>query len=95
MVFRVIDTIEHREAWTHRYPTLAARGEGLLVVLEPAGPKPGASLVDRPVTVRRPDGGTSSHVVDSVEQGANGVPALFFRGLTGPDVPRGSTVEES
>ena len=93
MVFLVIDTIELRASRTH--PALAALGEGLLVILDPMGPKADASLLGRPVTVRRPDGGTSSHVVDSVEENGAGVVALFFRGLAGPAIPRGSTIEDS
>jgi hypothetical protein len=95
MMLRVIDTIEHRQSWTHRYPDLAAKGEGLLVVLESDGTTPDASLVGKPVSVRRPDGSTMTLVVDGVERGAGGVPGLFFRGLTSPDVPRGSTIEGS
>jgi hypothetical protein len=95
MAFRVIDTIELRGSWTHRSPALAAKGDGLLVILDPMGPKADASLLGRPVTVRRPDGGTSSHVVDSVEENGAGVVALFFRGLTGPEIPRDSTIDDS
>jgi len=93
MILRVIDTIEARESWMHRYPDLAAKGEGLLVVLEPEGPKPTASLVGKSVSVRRPDGSATTLVVDRVERGAGDVPGLFFRGLTAADVPRGSTID--
>jgi hypothetical protein len=95
MILRVIDTIEHRETWTHRYPDLAAKGEGLLVVLDPKGPIPTPSLVGEAVSVRRPDGSAISLVVDGIERGAGDVPGLFFRGITGADVPRGSTIEGS
>jgi hypothetical protein len=94
MTFRLIDTIELREGWTHRYPDLAARGEGVLVVLEPEGPRPDALLAGRSVTVRRPDGSIITPVVDRVERGAGDVPGLFFRGLSAADIPRGSTIED-
>jgi hypothetical protein len=93
MIFQVIDSIEHRQSWTHRYPGLAAKGEGLLVVLESGVAKPGASLIGKAVSVRRPDGSTITAVVDGVERGAGDVPGLFFRGLTNSDVPRGSTID--
>jgi hypothetical protein len=95
MMLRVIDTIEHRQSWTHRYPDVVAKGEGLLVVLESESTKSDAFLVGTPVSVRRPDGSTIALVVGGVERGAGGVPGLFFRGLTSRDVPRGSTIEGS
>jgi hypothetical protein len=93
MMLRVIDTIEYHHSWTHRYPGAAAQGEGLLVVLESESTELDASLVGKEVSVRRPDGTTITRVVDGVERGAGNVPGLFFRALTSPDVPRGSTIE--
>jgi len=92
MAFHVIDTIEHRAEWTNRYPDSAAKGDGLLVILAPSEPLPDASLTGQAVLIHRPDGSVSEHVVASVEEGANDVPGLFFRGLRAADVPRGSTV---
>ena len=88
MTFQVIDTIEHRASWTHRYPDIAAKGDGLLVILAASDPPPDTSLIDRAVMVLRPDGGVSEHVVAGVERGASKVPGLFFRGLSAADVPR-------
>ena len=95
MMLRVIDTIQHRQSWTHRYPDLGAKGEGLLVVLESEGAKPDASLVGKAVSVHRPDGSTITLVVDRVERGAGDVPGFFLRGQTNSDIPRGSTIEVS
>ena len=89
MEFHVIDTIEYRAEWTYRYPDIAAKGEGLLVILAPSEPLPDASLMGQSVLIHRPDGSYSEHVVSSVEKGANGMPGLFFSGLRAADVPRG------
>jgi hypothetical protein len=90
MMLRVIDTIDLRETWTHRYPELMAKGEGLLVIVDPAGVN--ESVVGGSVTVRRPDGTAITLVVDGVERGASDMPGLFFRGLTRVDIPTGSTI---
>ena len=33
---RVIDTIAYRDAWTHRYPEVSTRGEGVMAIVDPA-----------------------------------------------------------
>ena len=94
-VFRVIDTVEHRAEWTHRYPEIDVRGEGLLVILESSEHVPEDSLKGQSVAIERLDGTVSDFVVAGVAWGANKVPGLFFQGIRSADVPRGSMIRRS
>lgn len=95
MTFQVIDTVEHQASWTRRYPDIATKGDGLLVILAASEQGPDISLTGQAVVVHRPDGSASTHVVSNVERGANNVTGLFFQDLRATDVPRGSTISTS
>ena len=87
-----MDTIAHRDSWIHRYPHLAERGEGLLIILDPAEVREAPDIQDRVVNVRKPDGSASQYVVASAET-HHSVVGLFFKGVSSEDIPRGSLIE--
>ena len=89
---RVIDTIEHREAWTRHHPGLTGRGDGVLAVVDPADLADPHGIAERLVVVHRPDGTRIELRVDLAEAPA-GVLGLFFRGMGSVDVPRCSVIE--
>lgn len=91
MQARVIDTIELRDSWTHRYLDLAQRGEGVIAVIDPSDCVDPAGLSGRDVRVVRPDG-TSVVMRVAAAESPSGTLGLFFLGRWSVDVPRGSTI---
>jgi hypothetical protein len=91
---RVIDTIEYRDSWTHRYPEFAARGVRTLAVIDPEDLTDPDGISGRIVTVCRPDAdGTRLQLRADISEAPSGTLGLFFRGRTPADIPRGSTME--
>lgn len=90
-MYRVIDTIEHRATWTFRYPELARRGDGVLVVLDPEQINTPPDLAGLEIEITRPNGEVARHVADSAEAPA-GVVGVLFKGLDAAQIPRGSTL---
>lgn len=90
-MYRVIDTITLKNSWTHRYPELAKRGDGLLLILEPEQIKEAPDIEGRTVTVKRPDGSVSSCEVSHTEA-HHGVVGIFVKGLALHEIPHGSLI---
>lgn len=89
---RVLDTIHYSGLWTHRYPEIAALGDGVLAVVDPADRTDPSGLAGAKVTVMRPNATCLELRVDHAEA-PSGTLGIFFRGLSPTDVPRGSTIE--
>ncbi len=89
---RVIDIIEYRRSWTDRYPELAGRGDGLMVILDPQQITHVEDLVGRTIRVTRPDG-TELQVDVAAAEVRHGVVGLFLRDVPAADISRGTTVE--
>jgi hypothetical protein len=80
-MYRVIDIISYNETWTFRYPHLAKRGNGLMVLLDPEQINEAPDLSGRAVWVESVNGDRVELVVDDVEVHGS-VVGLFFRGVT-------------
>ncbi len=87
----VIDVIEFRESWTHRYPEFAVRGEGILAVLDPAEVSEIPSNRPSSLTISRPDGSISIISVGQWEC-PHGTVGVFLPELGAEDLPRLSRV---
>ena len=76
-----MDVIELSSSWTHFYPEIATRGDGLLVVLEPEQIREPPEIAGHSVTIFRPDGTVSQLEASSVEV-HHSVVAIFFKNVT-------------
>jgi len=92
MRVRVIDTIDLSPSWTHRYPELEARGEGVMAVLDPEQIKSAPEIEGRTIVITRPDGSVRQLVATTVEV-HHSVVGIFFKGASSDDVPRGAELE--
>jgi len=91
-MYRVVDTISYQEGWTHRYPEAANRGEGLLAILDPNEIREPPDIHGCAVSIHRPDGSVADIIADGSEA-RHSVVAIFFKGVTSEDIPRGSHLE--
>jgi hypothetical protein len=91
-MYRVIDTIHYRDSWTHRYPELAQRGEGVMAILEPSQIKEPPDIQGRTVAIHKPDGNISRFVAADAEV-HHSVVGIFFRGISAEEIPLGSQLE--
>lgn len=91
-MYKVIDTITYKKSWTHRYPELLSRGEGVMVILDPTGIREAPKIQGHIVTIRQPDGSVAQFTVTSTEA-HHSVVGLFFQGIEAEDVPPGSQIE--
>jgi hypothetical protein len=89
MTFTVIDTIESKSSWIHRYPELAAWGEGVLAILDPVQIQVAPEVDGCSVTICRPDGSITK-VVAARAIARHSVVAVFFKGPSIEDVPNGA-----
>ncbi len=92
VMYQVIDIINYRGSWTHRYPELAERGDGVMVILEPSQIKEPPEIQGRTVTIHKPDGNLSQLVATHAEV-HHSVVGIFFRGISAVEIPRGSQLE--
>ena len=92
VMYQVIDTINYRGGWTHRYPELAERSDGVMVILEPSQIKEPPEIQGRTVTIHKPDGNISQLVATNAEV-HHSVVGIFFRGISAKEIPRGSQLE--
>jgi hypothetical protein len=91
-MYRVLDTIVHSESWTHRYPELRARGDGLLVILDPKDTTNVFNEAATQATVSVAGRKSTVLPICSVEKNRAGVVGLFFRDTKEEAVPRGATL---
>ena len=91
-MYQVIDTICYRHGWTHRYPELTHRGEGVMAILEPSQIREPPEVQGRTVTVRKPDG-SLSQIVATDSEAHHSVVAIFFSGISADEIPCGSQIE--
>ena len=92
VMYQVIDTISYRSSWTHRYPKLAERGDGVMAILEPSQISEPPEVRGRGVTVRKPDGKVSQ-LVAADSEAHHSVVGIFFSGISADEIPRGSLLE--
>ena len=69
-----------------------AHAPGVVAVLDAFQPPNPDAFVGRVVRLRRPDGPSRAATIEAVRDHGATV-SLFFRGLTGDDLPAGSIVE--
>ncbi|QDU29672.1 hypothetical protein ETAA8_47870 [Anatilimnocola aggregata] len=89
---KVIDTIFYTNGWLANHPELAARGEGLLAILDPAEVSDLPAIAERTVKILKPDGTVCSLEVTCAEI-HHSVVGLFFAGKSPEDIPRLSRIE--
>ena len=92
MPIRVIDTIEFKSSWTHRYPEIEARGEGVMAILDPDQIQVAPEVHGRPIKISRPNGSVGNLVATLAEE-HHSVVGIFFQGVGSEEVPRGSELE--
>ncbi len=92
MTYIVIDTTEYNSSLIHRYPELAACGEGILAILDPVQIQVAPNVSGRSVTVCRPDGSIKKFVAAGAEV-HHSVVGVFFEGASSEDLPRGAELE--
>jgi hypothetical protein len=90
-MYTVIDTINRRGMWIDRFPDRMAKGEGLLVILDPAQINERPDIPHNSVTILRPDNSRIDLIVAEIEVRHN-VVALLFRDVLPEDIPRLSIV---
>jgi hypothetical protein len=91
-LFRVIDTILFKSDWIHRYPELAARGEGVMAILDPKQIHEAPEVQGRAVVMHRPDGSTAQ-AIPSAAEAHHSVVGIFFSGASSEEVPKGAVLE--
>jgi hypothetical protein len=92
VMYQVMDTITYRRSWTHRYPEFAARGDGVMALLEPSQINEPPEIQGRTVTVHKPDGNVSQ-LIAAGSEAHRSVVGIFFSGVSADEIPRGSLIE--
>src|SRR6185295_14994523 len=90
-MYTVIDIINHR-GWIKRYPDLVQKGEGILVILDPAMIRGRPTIPDNKVKILRPDNTTSELTVTEIQINPANSVGLFFKDIFPEAVPRLSIV---
>lgn len=90
-MYRVIDTINCR-GWIKRYPPRLEKGEGLLVIPDPAEIRHRPDIPNNTVNILRPDNTTLALIVTEIEVSPTNVVALFFKDSFPEDIPRLSVI---
>ncbi len=91
-MYQVIDTIDYRNSWIHRYPEWLERGEGVLAILDPNQIEVAPEICGRTVTVYKPDGKIARFVANSSEK-PHSMVGIFFKSIFSEEIPRGSKIE--
>lgn len=89
-MYTIIDIINFR-GWIHRYPDLVARGEGILLVLDPSQISDKPNIPYNKVKILRPDKTTIELSVDEIEV-RHKVVGMFIKGVYRDEVPRLSII---
>jgi hypothetical protein len=90
--YTVIDTIAYTKSWTFRYPELAGRGDGLMVLLDPDQITEAPDVAGRTVTVRLPNGSISRFEA-AASEAHHATVGIFLPGAKSRDIPRGSQLD--
>src|SRR5215207_4124426 len=85
-MYTVIDTINRRGMWIERFPDRMAKGEGLLVILDPAQINERPDIPHNSVTILKPDNTRLDIIVTEIEVSHN-VVAFFFKDIFPEEIP--------
>lgn len=91
-MYRVVDTIDHRKSWIHRYPEYMNRGEGVLILLDPNQISDISDISGKTVTVHKPDGNKVRFIVGNSEVRHSKV-GIFIKNVFSDEIPRESLIE--
>ena len=92
MRYRVIDTIQFKSSWIHRYQEFEARGEGLMAILDPDQIQVAPEIAGHTVEIWKPDGSISQLVALTAEA-PHSVVGVFFKGASSEDIPQGAELQ--
>lgn len=91
-MFKVIDTIDYRNSWIHRYPEWLERGEGVLVILDPNQITQPPDVRGRTVTIHKL-GGVVNQLIAYDSEAPHSMVGIFFKNVFSDEIPKGSELE--